>query len=107
MVKRAFPGEPVKPFIHLPDVTFWDAVGRYDAVRDGYVRLRPDCLGAWEDHATRVQAESTMNYTLKGTVIRKTTVRTGTRSRTMGPRRRSPSRSRVNRSRRADSSERS
>ena len=105
MVRRAIPGEVVKPFIHMPDVSFWDAVGRFNAILDGFVRYRPDCLGAWEDHATRVQAENSMRFTLRGTVIRRTTVRTGTRSRTQGPRRRE--RSPGPRARRAGSSERS
>ena len=98
LVRRARPGQFVRPLIHHPDCSYWDALGRYDGIRDGTVQYRPDPIGAWEDHDTRVQADRSGRVTLRGSVIKKATSVTGPRaSRSQAPlrmRRGSPERPR-------------
>ena len=79
-------GRDARPLIHHPDCSYWDAVGRFDGIRDGTVKYRPDNIGAWDDQETRVNADRSSKVTLKGSVVKKATSETGPRSsRSMAP----------------------
>ena len=80
MLRRSKPGQFVKPLLHIPDASYWEAMGRYDGIRDGTVKYRPNPIGAWEDHDTRVQADRSGRVTLRGSAINKATSVTGPRS---------------------------
>ena len=70
-------GRDVKALIQHPDISFWDAVGRFSGIRDGTVKHLPDPLGAWEDDVVRLEAEVSTKFTLDGLVLRKSTSNTG------------------------------
>ena len=80
MVRRSRPGQFIRPLLHQPDCSYWDAMGRYDGIRDGTVKYRSNPIGAWEDHETRVQADKSVRIMLKGSVFNKATSVTGPRS---------------------------
>ena len=106
MVRRSRPGQFIKPLLHQPDASYWDAMGRYDGIRDGTVKYRSNPIGAWEDHETRVQADKSVRMLPRGSAFNKSTSATGPRS----SRSQAPSRTRRDspeRSRRASSHSRS
>ena len=106
MLRRSKPGQFVKPMLHIPDASYWEAMGRYDGIRDGTVKYRSNPIGAWEDHETRVNADKSARMLPRGSAFNKSTSATGPRS----SRSQAPSRTRRDspeRSRRASSHSRS
>ena len=68
-VREARQGERVDPLIHVPDASYWDAVGRFSGIRDGTIKCRGDAIGAWEDHECRRQAEMGDTFTTRGQIV--------------------------------------
>ena len=62
-------GDRVSPLIHVPDASYWDAVGRFNGIHDGTIRCRGDAIGAWEDQEARRQAEVGDTFTTRGQVV--------------------------------------
>ena len=62
-------GDRVNPLIHVPDASYWDAVGRFNGIHDGTIRCRGDAIGAWEDQEARRHAEVGDTFTTRGQIV--------------------------------------